>query len=188
MLLSQDRIWVTGDITPSYAGLSADTLLYIRSQFEKRGVTAQSLFVARDPVDRLRSAVNHLYRNKGERLSYSREIEAMHSMQQSRGDMLRSDYEFTIRASEQAFGDKAYYEIFERLFSVETIKSLCGSCGVAYRLPEFSTPRNASEKGKEMDEGDRSTLAQKYASTIRFCRSFFGRDCIDTCWPSSRYI
>ena len=53
--LKPSHIRLTGDITPSYAGLSAKSFQHIRNAFAQRGVTTRAVFIMRDPVERFLS-------------------------------------------------------------------------------------------------------------------------------------
>lgn len=56
-LLAAPDIRLTGDITPSYSGLSAATLAEIRDGMATRGVPTRVVFMMRDPVERSWSAL-----------------------------------------------------------------------------------------------------------------------------------
>ena len=47
---------MTGDLSPSYSGLSAKRIAYIVNAFAKRGIETKAVFILRDPVERCISA------------------------------------------------------------------------------------------------------------------------------------
>ena len=56
-LLRRPGVRLTADITPSYAGLSAERFGMIRNSFERRGIRVAPLFSMREPTERIWSAV-----------------------------------------------------------------------------------------------------------------------------------
>jgi len=54
--LKSRQIRLTGDITPSYALLSAETLGEIKANFEQRSIPVKPVFLMRDPLERLISS------------------------------------------------------------------------------------------------------------------------------------
>ena len=58
-------IRLTGDITPSYALLSAETLGEIKTNFEQRGIPVKPVFLMRDPLERLISSQRMKLRKQG---------------------------------------------------------------------------------------------------------------------------
>ena len=52
--LYKDKINITADITPSYAGLSVERLKKIKSQFELRKIEVKPIILIRDPLKELK--------------------------------------------------------------------------------------------------------------------------------------
>ena len=63
--LKPPRIRLTGDITPSYAGLSAESYQRIQKAFAQRGVQTRAVFIMRDPVERFLSQQRMQLRKRG---------------------------------------------------------------------------------------------------------------------------
>ena len=59
------QIRLTGDITPSYALLSAGTLKEINTNFQERGIPVKPVFLMRDPIERLISSQRMKLRKQG---------------------------------------------------------------------------------------------------------------------------
>lgn len=91
-LLKRDGIRLTGDITPSYSGLSEETLLRIRDGFAARGIAVKPVFLMRDPVDRLQSMVRMGFRERKITPDYDQEVRMMRRRMRAPGAQVRSDY------------------------------------------------------------------------------------------------
>lgn len=63
--LRSGPVRLTGDITPSYALLSAATLGEIRDAFTQRGIPVRPVFLMRDPIERLISSQRMKLRKQG---------------------------------------------------------------------------------------------------------------------------
>lgn len=48
---------LTADITPSYSGLKADRLKYIKQNFASKGIQTKVVILVREPLSRIKSAV-----------------------------------------------------------------------------------------------------------------------------------
>ena len=91
--LKPDRIRLTGDITPSYAGLSTESYRRIEQAFAQRGVQTRAVFIMRDPVERFLSQQRMQLRKRG-LLTPAHEIEhlAKASRKLLKRESPRNDY------------------------------------------------------------------------------------------------
>jgi len=113
---------ITGDITPSYAGLSAERIRTVDSEFAQRGITVKSIFLMRDPVARCVSAFRMAHRHRGDKLGHDWESDALDdefvTYALSCDSRVRTHYEVTWQTNEQALGkDRVHVELYERLFT-----------------------------------------------------------------------
>ena len=110
--LCQEGVVLTGDITPSYSGLSAETFQEILDGFTSRNVEVKPFFLLRDPVDRLQSAIRMVFRKQNIKPTLDQEIERMENKQNSKADLIRSDYKNTIHKLDSVFGENVFYCFF----------------------------------------------------------------------------
>ena len=113
-LLRRPGIQLTGDITPSYCGLSASTLLTIHAGFINQGIPVKPLFLMRDPIERIVSSLRMQRRKQGLQDSAG-EIEALRDLCRERPERinLRSDYGHTLTALQDSAGE------------IQTLQDLC---------------------------------------------------------------
>ncbi len=137
------QILLTGDITPSYALLSAETLQSIKTSFEQRGIAVKPVFLMRDPIERLISSQRMKLRKQGLRDAAS-EIQSLRKRVRKGGSM-RSNYSQTIDALDQAFGlEHCFIGLFETLFHADTFAKLCRYLEIPYQEPAWTEKVNVS--------------------------------------------
>lgn len=149
-LLDTPDVRLTADITPSYSGLSADTLGRIRAGFVKRGIGVKALFLMRDPVARSFSAArmlsdkeNRLAAQAGKSVTVTAEDWLARNLQ-AEYMRLRSDYPATLSALNAAFRpEEIHTEFYETLFTPDGLDRLSRFLGVA------GDPAKASERVNE---------------------------------------
>ena len=137
--LRRRGIRLTGDITPSYSGLSVDTLRTIRRGFDRYAIPVRPVFLMRDPIERIISSARMQRRKQG--LSDSAgEVAALRQLCRERPARidLRSDYRHTLTALDAAFGLKhCWIDLYEQLFSPSCWSRLCDALGVPYEEPQW---------------------------------------------------
>ncbi len=117
----------TSDITPSYSGLSSAVLGNIKSEFFKRNINLKVIFLMREPITRLESAVRmQLKRNALLKNIDNREmVKRMYASINSKGDSLRGNYAYTCEQIDQVFpDDDVFYGFYETLFTHQEINRL----------------------------------------------------------------
>lgn len=149
-LLEQDRISLTGDITPSYCALPVCALAEIRDEFARRGIKVKVIFLMRDPVERCISAVKHVLRQPGEsytgRCHFGEDGESvLRELYASPAFSMRGRYDQTIERLEQVFASEDIGLFFyETLFREETVKQLCNFLGLPFLSADSDLRVNAS--------------------------------------------
>ena len=94
---------LTLDITPGYALLSAERLGSIRAEFERRGVRPVSVFLLRDPVERIWSQIRMQKRRRpANNPGSAEELVAQRYAEPSYAE--RTRYEATVGRLDEAFG------------------------------------------------------------------------------------
>lgn len=175
-LLKRRGIRLTGDITPSYCGLSAATFSAIREGFDQHGVMVRPVFLMRDPIERIISSLRMQRRKQGE-LDSDGEITTLRQLCRDRPERinLRSDYSHTLSSLRDAFGlEHCFVAAYEQLFSTECWTRLCHFLDLPYREPQWEQQVNVSHTDTELPEELLAELGSWQAPTFR---------AVETCCP-----
>ncbi|GGX67876.1 hypothetical protein GCM10007385_41360 [Tateyamaria omphalii] len=175
--LDRSDVHLTGDLTPSYAGLPHHVLAQIRDGFAARGIAVKVIFLMRDPVSRCLSAAR-MYRRLGRNIEgYDArlpETMALDAFLTSPDAALRTRYDRTDRRLRSVFADDMLYVgLYETMFREEELRRLGDFCNVPFR-PEFVKHRfNASVpsqgSAQELTGLDRTPFSMVYA----YCRDAY---------------
>ncbi|AII47865.1 hypothetical protein KR52_01640 [Synechococcus sp. KORDI-52] len=141
------RIRLTGDITPSYAGLKAESYQHIQKAFAQRGVRTRAVFIMRDPVERFLSQQRMQLRKRG-LLTPDHETEHLNkaSLKLLKRESSRSDYPATIDALRDGFAtSEVFIGLYETLFTADNHRALCRYLGIPEQIPDWSHRVNASQ-------------------------------------------
>lgn len=185
-LAAPDPIRLVGDITPSYAGLGAERLAGVRALLEARGFQVAVVFLMRDPVDRLYSAVRMELRErqrqgKGGNQSASALLRQRYAKPNNE---MRTRYDTTIAALETAFDPgQIHYGFYETLFSDSELQRLTGFLGIEARPADFGARINASPRDEVLDPDVAAEVRRHYAATYDRCMEKFGADFLRGIWP-----
>jgi hypothetical protein len=189
-LLAPAGIRLTADITPGYAALSVDRLRMIRSGFVSRGVRTTTVFLVRDPVERIWSAARMDMRRLGADAPEAPESRIGHMyMHPMYAD--RTRYDLTMDALETAFPrEEVFYGLYERLFSVETLRPLCELLGIDFHEPDAGRHVNVSPKseGATLSEDTVRTIARHFAPVYHAVQRRFPDLDLAELWPSMRLL
>ena len=153
-LLSKPAIKLTGDITPSYSCLSAETLAWTRDQLSKRGITTRVVFLLRDPVERILSQQRMKLRKRGElrpELECKQLLRASQKLKHQPSQ--RSDYLHTLKALQTAFSpEELFIDLYERLFTEPVFRQLCHHLMIDYLEPNWGQRINESRSTTDLPE------------------------------------
>ena len=145
--LKPARIRLTGDITPSYAGLSAESYRRIEQAFAQRGVQTRAMFIMRDPVERFLSQQRMQLRKRG-LLTPAHEIEHLNkaSLKLLKRESPRNDYPATLDALRGGLAEsEIFIGLYETLFTAATHRELCPYLGIPEQIPDVNQRVNASQ-------------------------------------------
>tara|TARA_B100001939_G_scaffold337955_1_gene342964 strand:- start:248 stop:1090 length:843 start_codon:yes stop_codon:yes gene_type:complete len=145
-LLNQRKCSVSGDITPSYSCLSSNTMRWIQGEFTQRNIRTCSVFIMRDPVERLLSQQRMQLRKKG-KLNPKDELHAFTKLADKleESKSLRSDYLGTLKSLETVFPpENISLMLFEELFQPECHERFCKQLNIPFYPLEWSKRVNAS--------------------------------------------
>lgn len=183
-LLNRDGIRLTGDITPSYSGLSEETLCQIRDGFARRGITVRPVFLMRDPVQRIQSMVRMNFRDREVSPTYEQECRMIRRKLQADGALMRTDYGHTVTALDKVFGAEAFYEFYEQLFTESAIRRLCTHLDIGYRPPNFDERKNVSRTDNDLTPKDWLAFAKEFRTTFAFCCHRFSTQQVEALWKT----
>ena len=178
------QVRLTGDITPSYALLSADSLREIWNGFEQRGVPVRPVFLMRDPIERIISSQRMKLRKLGQRDAES-ELAALRR-RISKGRGLRSNYAQTLEALDRVFGlEHCFIGLFETLFTPTSYAKLCGFLAIPYQEPAWSEKVNVSATTNPIPEALLAALGEQQADDLQAVRRVMPGVNLEQLWPTA---
>ena len=131
--LINERVRITGDITPGYSSLTAAQFTQIREAVESQGFDMKAVFLIREPAARCWSAAKMVLRNRELTAEEQADLARQHFLNilQNEGVQRRTRYEHTIEALRTAFNhEQLYVGLYENMFDPEHINALSGFLGV----------------------------------------------------------
>ena len=179
---------LTADMTPENALLSADRLRGIRSGFERRGIRTASLFVMRDPVDRVLSQIRMQHHRNPEKFSESVEASLFRLHSEESYDS-RTRYDAIVGRLDSAFDEADIaYAFYEELFQPDQLRRICRTLGIDYHEPDLGRRANASpQTPDELSDDTARRVAEHYGDVYRFVQERFAVD-LTALWPFSRFV
>ena len=186
-VLRRRGIRLTGDITPSYSGLSADTLSVIRQGFEALGVDVRPVFLMRDPIERVISSLRMQRRKEGAKDSAG-EIACLRQLCRDRPERinLRGDYSHTLNSLQGSFGlEHCFVAVYEQLFTTECWTRLCSFLELPYREPFWEQQLNVSRTDTELPEELLAELGAWQAPTLRAVEACCPELDLIRLWPTA---
>lgn len=177
-------VCLTGDITPSYAVLSADTFQSIHNQFQQRGIPVRPVFLLRDPIERIISSQRMKLRKQGQG-DAATEVASLRK-RVDKGQGLRSSYSQTLEALDQSFGlEHCFIGLFETLFQQDTYTALCDYLAIAYQEPDWQEKVNASATANLIPDDLLAALGRQQAADFKqVCRVLPQLD-FEKLWPTT---
>jgi len=179
---------LTADITPAYAELSRERLTAIRDGFVRRGVRPVAVYLMRDPVERIWSAVRMDRRRAGDETPGGAEAYVPHAATRPMyAD--RTRYDRTMANLDAVFGDDVHVDFYERLFDRGTLRGLCSFLGIDFHEPDLDRHVNVSPKSEVglPDEAVRS-VARLFPEVYDAVAARFPDLDLGELWPSSRLV
>lgn len=176
------------DLTPDYALLSAERFAGVRTDFAKRGIRTVSIFLMRDPVDRLWSQIRMQHARRPERFADPPLV----VLRDRHGDpeyALRNDYHRTITTLDSVFGsDDVHYGFYEELFTEGETRAICDFIGIHHLPPPVGRRHNVSEPGADLDDATVELVAGHYRDVYLAVAAKFPERDLMTLWPNSRWV
>jgi hypothetical protein len=184
------NLQLVGDITPAYAGLQSEQLLYIRENLLLKGFEPRVLFVLRNPIERHVSQAIMMSEvvtsKRGVKFTQAYLERACRSMLNSQVLKQRSDYKFTIENIEAVFRKSEYKFIFyEELFMYDTIRELCHFLGIDYQVPNLQNKVYSRKHDFQISLALHDELLEYYLPQYQFCKSHFGQNVVQKFWEGT---
>ncbi|THD85408.1 hypothetical protein E7811_06845 [Aliigemmobacter aestuarii] len=180
--------WMTGDITPSYAGLDVATLRDIRDRLEDRGFDLRVVYLMRDPFERVWSMARMQNRDNPAISDDERvlaDIRALENLYKSEQYRLRTEYHRTIERIEQVFTpEQTFFGFYEDLFTVPSLERIEAFFGVPVKDDHLSVQVNVSEKKVDVPEKLERKIRTFYAPVYDACAQKFPQT--RTLWVPNR--
>ncbi|HGY5558935.1 MAG TPA: sulfotransferase family protein [Prochlorococcus sp.] len=186
-LLRRRHIRLTGDITPSYSCLSANTLTTIKSEFSQRGIPVRPVFLMRDPVERIISSQRMKLRKRGQR-NQEEEIQALRSLVNKlpKRFSIRSNYAHTLNALQEAFGhENCFIGFYETLFTKESYSKLCNFVDISYKEPNWQQKVNVSATSNLIPDDILQELGAWQAPMFQAVKCHFPDLKLESIWPTA---
>ena len=178
------HVSLTGDITPSYAALSADTLQVIQTSFQQRGIAVKPVFLMRDPIERLISSQRMKQRKLGQRDAASEIAALRRRMRKAPG--LRSGYGRTLNNLRESFGlEHCYLGLYETLFQRESYAELCRFLSLPYSEPAWHQRVNVSATSTAIPDDLLATMGSLLADDFRDVEQLLPGVDLEQHWPTA---
>lgn len=175
---------LTGDITPSYSGLSAENFRQVRTLLRDAGVEVRVVFLMRDPVARAISQARMVMGLKHGDIPPWAIKRRMLRRVMAPGNLARARYDLTVRNLQAAFApEELHLEFFERFFNEDSLRRLCAFLGLDYVAADFRKPENKVSAPLIFTDEDRAQLYRSLRPVYDGCREIFGNR-IPESWES----
>ncbi|GAA2132942.1 sulfotransferase [Nocardioides bigeumensis] len=187
-LLARPGVDLTGDITPSYALLSAERLRSVGAGFAERGIATVPIFLMRDPVERIWSMVRMNQQRRPDDFPGPTE-EWVRRLYTQDDHALRTRYDLTLAALSESFpaGDP-WFAFYERLFDRDVLADLCARLGISFHEPELGQVVNASPKGSPLPDDLVAEMAAHFRCVYDTVAARFPDVDLEHLWPSARHL
>ena len=183
--LLDSEVYVTGDLTPSYSIINESGLEKISNLLKGAGFEMKVVFLMRDPVERIWSAIRMEKRNrlrKGQTLPENYCDTRVKEYLSNKAQVARSDYKTTVQNITKVFSeDEIYFGFYESLFNEHSVNRLQDFLGFNLRNVNFSKLVNAS-KPENMSETTTQVLTEFLAPQYKFCNEKFSAARLKELW------
>jgi hypothetical protein len=145
--------------------------MHIRSNFAKRDILVKSIFIIRDPVDRVISSARMTHKRRKSTQAFN---DFLQDFYRSTFCQKRTHYYETILSMKSAFPEDHFIvETYENLFTAHSISRVSDFLNVKCR-PEFIQKKVFEGSYRpEIDSGIRSDIRDFYSDVYSFCFDSF---------------
>lgn len=188
LLAARPGARLTGDITPEYCMMSADQLRDARALIEGAGYDLKVVFLMRDPLDRVYSALRMADRNRRAAGKQVATTAAQRFDTQGTADWVaqRTRYEVILNNLDAAFDpDQVYLGFYETFFTDDSLNGLLDFLGLLHHPADFGHMANASPDGGGIAPDKVAHVRTFYDATYKACAARFGADFISEIWDNA---
>jgi len=154
---------ITGDFTPQYSALGDQTYHHIIEKFSDLGVQTKTIFLMRDPVDRLQSMMRMILALRGNRSpSYETETLMMLEHCKSKNYYYTGDYSTIVPRLDKVFQSNVCYKFFDTLFTDQSTTDICNFLNIPFHQPDYDFNPRLSKTDNELLPEDRAYFEQLY--------------------------
>lgn len=169
----------TADITPTYATLSQEVLREIKEAFIARGIDIKVVFLMREPVTRIESAIRMKLRrqNRTHKITDHKIAQLLKKEIGGMFDVSRGAYEETVTNIDAVFDQEdVYYGFYETMFSEGEIARLCGFFDLDIGKFDVNQRVNSTSATYQYPPDVIDAAIEHYADHYAFARDRFGFD------------
>nr|VFJ66463.1 MAG: Sulfotransferase family protein [Candidatus Kentron sp. DK] len=179
-LLNESDANLVADITPSYSGLSSETLSYIKKQFAKRGIDVKVIFIMREPINRLLSALKMHFRRKGLTIESEPIIKEMKLSIGKNWETLRSNYRETCSNIIDVFDEQQRcFCFYETMFSPGEMLRIFDFFGIDASCVDVEEMVNHTPGIIRIDKDSMKIFEENFTDRYNFVKSNFNGDIHD---------
>jgi len=175
---------VVGEITPDYSKLSSETF----AQMAALNSDTKFIFVMRDPIERLHSAMRMRLRGQGNTSRKLGQDEILDALKEvvstpNAAPLRRSRYDQTLANLEAAVAaENIGYFFYEDIFEKRNVDDVCDFLGIDRRPGDFDAQVNAgAPKEKEFDPAFRALALAHVGEVYDLMQARFG-DRLPAAW------
>jgi len=192
-VVRRDGITLTGDFTPSYSGLSVETLARLRDEIMAQGLHPKVVFLMRDPVERSWSALRMSRRQTAlknpDHVFETDEFEQLRQTYDQANYVIRGDYGQTLDRLYDVFGvEDIFLEFYETLFRQDVIDRLCDFSGIPRIDADLKKQVNVSPKTSHIPDEIAGEIALYYRDVYHALADRYGAARILDLWWSARFV
>lgn len=179
---------LVGDITPAYSALEAAHYSEIRSLLESRGFTVKVVFLMRDPIERIYSAIYmEIARKKRRRQEIELGPEALFLKKyQSPKIEMKTRYEKTVKNLQDSFAaENIYFGFYETFFVGDGVRRVTDFLGLDFFKADTGKRVHAAQAKKSLSAASIKLAREYYFETYQFCFDKFGKEFISRIWKNA---
>ena len=169
---------ITGDITPSYCALGAESLALIKRRLTSFGFDIKIIMLMRDPFERVWSALRMGRRNMiargADEAKFAPEEDRLLKIYDAPNMVAQTNYKFAVEALEKVFEpEQIFYALYEELFERHTLERLGSFLDIPVKEEHVQVRVNVSKKEASVSEQTVKQICGYYREIYDFCNARF---------------
>lgn len=188
-ILSNNDIYITGDITPTYCALPIDIFELIKQKFKDRDIAIKVIFIMRDPAEKMYSEARlaSKFNRIGSKI-FTEKISAYEVLKyyyESGVTRSTTEYNQIVDKLRSVFNeDELYLGLFEKMHTSTEVDRLCQFLGIkpSYDLIEKKVNSAPNATDPIINEEMRKLIILAYGKDYDFCQHLFPKENIGNLW------